>query len=504
MPVYQYQAMNAAGEELKEQVEAANADEAVAKIRAKGLFLLKIRETSKGSKKKSKGAAGDAQQAAAPKKKSGGAQFGGVSVKQVTQFTRQLSTLQDAGLPILRSLRILEQQQKPGLLKTIIRTVGEDVEGGTTLSEAMARHPKAFDRLYVNMVQAGEAGGVLDVILQRLAEFMEKAQALKRRVVGAMIYPAVVIMFAVGIVSGIMIVVVPKFQEIFSDFGSDLPGPTKLLMAISDWFIMSGGWVVVLITPPSVIMMIRQMRRADNLSAGATQILKYVLVVMAVGAFFVACAGLLIYLDMIEGPFRQVGATILMTWGSAQLYALFVVVPFCALAALIGMGKGGIGFGIDRMLLAIPVIGDILSKTSIARFSRTLGTLINAGVPILEALTITKETSGNRVYGYALGQVHDSIRQGESFAGPLRQAKVCDNMVVNMIDVGEETGDLDKMLMKVADNYDEEVEVLVAGLVSLLEPVMVIFLGSVVGFIVIALFLPLVTLINSVSGDGGG
>ncbi len=498
MPIYQYQAMNAAGQELKEQIEAPNTDEAVAKIRAKGLFLLKIRETSKAAKKKSKKAEPEAAQLGPAKKKSGG--FGKVKVKVITQFTRQLSTLQDAGLPILRSLKILEQQQKPGMLKTILGNVAESVESGMTLSEAMAQNPKAFDKLYCNMVQAGEAGGVLDVILQRLAEFMEKAQALRARVVGAMIYPAVVITFAVGIVSGIMIVVVPKFKEIFSDFGANLPGPTLLLMAISDWFLVEGGWVIVLVTPPSIIMMIARMKRSDDALSGAMEVLKYILIVMAIGMGFVVCGAALVFMQMIEGTFQQVGAAILTVWGLGQLYALYFVGPFCAVAALIGMGKGGIGYGIDRMLLMIPVVGNILSKTSIARFSRTLGTLISAGVPILEALNITKETSGNKVYGHALGRVHDSIRQGESFAGPLRQAKVCDNLVVNMIDVGEETGDLDKMLMKVADNYDNEVETLVAGLVSLLEPVMVIFLGTVVGFIVVALFLPLVTLINSVSG----
>ncbi len=505
MPFYQFQAMNAAGQELKDEVEAANADEAVAKVRAKGLFLLKIREKSGGGKKekKEKGKKDNKATQATRKKGSGAGFMGRVSVKQVTQFTRQLSTLQDAGLPILRSLRILEQQQKPGLLRVTIRNVAEDVESGATLSEAMARHPKAFDRLYVNMVAAGEAGGVLDVILQRLADFMEKAQRLKRRVVGAMIYPAAVITFSVGIVSGIMIVVVPKFQQIFTDFGTDLPGPTMLLIAISNWF-LGGGWVVVLITPPSVIMMIRMLRRADTVTAGALQVLKYIIMVMAVGAVFVVGAAILLYMGMFEASFSSVGASIITTWGSAQLYALCVVVPMTGIAAVIGVGKGGVGFGIDKMLLMIPIIGAILSKTSVARFARTLGTLISAGVPILEALNITRETSGNRVYAHALGQVHDSIRQGESFAGPLRQAKVCDSLVVNMIDVGEETGDLDKMLIKVADNYDEEVETLVAGLVSLLEPVMVIFLGTVVGFIVIALFMPMVSLINAVSEGGGG
>jgi type IV pilus assembly protein PilC len=504
MPNYQFQAMNAAGQELKEEVEAANTDEAVAKIRAKGLFLLKIREKAKSDKKKQQKSTEAAAEAKKKKKGGGGFSIGGVSVKTVTQFTRQLSTLQDAGLPILRSLRILEQQQKPGLLRTIIRSVAEDVESGSTLSEAMGRHPKAFDRLYTNMVAAGEAGGVLDVILQRLADFMEKAQRLKRRVVGAMIYPAVVITFAVGIVSGIMVVVVPKFKEIFQDFGSKLPGPTQLLLDISDWFIVGGGWVVILVTPPSFIVMVRMLKRADTIVNGALQVLKYVVMVMCVGAGFVVLAGVVIALGFYDGSFGQTGAGIITVWGSAQFYAICAVTPLAAIAALLGMGKGGVGFGIDKMMLAFPVIGNILSKTSIARFSRTLGTLISAGVPILEALNITRETSGNRVYAHALAQVHDSIRQGETFAGPLRQAKVCDNLVVNMIDVGEETGDLDKMLLKVADNYDEEVETLVAGLVSLLEPVMVVFLGTVVGFIVIALFLPLVTLINSVSGEGSG
>jgi len=216
MPKFQYEAMNQAGQEIRDEVEASTTEEALSKIRSLGYFPTKIRQ--KGGKRGD--AKGGGPGGAGPKKKKAGGGFGTGSVNQVTQFTRQLSTLQDAGLPILRSLRILEQQQKPGLLRVIIRNVGDEVEGGATLSEAMAKNPKAFDRLYCNMVQAGETGGVLDVILQRLAEFMEKAQRLKRKVVGAMIYPVVVITFAVGIVSGIMIVVVPKFKEIFQDFGA--------------------------------------------------------------------------------------------------------------------------------------------------------------------------------------------------------------------------------------------------------------------------------------------
>jgi type IV pilus assembly protein PilC len=315
------------------------------------------------------------------------------------------------------------------------------VEGGSTLSEAMARHPKVFDRLYSNMVAAGEAGGVLDVILQRLADFMEKAQKLKRKVIGAMIYPICVVSFAMLIVSGIMYFVVPKFKVIFSDFDAKLPGLTTMLLNLSDW--MVGHY-----TDPKT---------------GKTQ--------------DAAIPG----------------------------WAVIIVSPiaFIGVYKLINKFQGG-RTALDIMKLKIPILGNILQKTAVARFTRTLGTLIAAGVPILEALTITKDTSGNAVYSNALGKVHDAIREGESFAGPLKATKVVDSLVVNMIDVGEETGDLDKMLIKVADNYDDEVETLVASLVSLLEPVMVIVLGGIVGFIVIALFLPRVSLVNSLTSGGGG
>ncbi|MCP4591146.1 MAG: type II secretion system F family protein [bacterium] len=414
MATYVYEAMNREGEAVKADVEALSSEDALAKIRNLGLFPTRIRE--KGGKKK----------AGAAKKKGGMTiTFGKVSQKIIVQFTRQLSTLQDAGLPILRSLQILHEQQKPGLLRNVLRDVADDVEGGSTLSEAFAKQPKAFNRLYVNMVAAGETGGVLDVILQRLAEFMEKAQALKRKVTGAMIYPICVVSFAVGIVAGIMIVVVPKFEEIFRDFGTELPGVTKLLIGIAAWFIRGTppGWAVLLFAPIGFVLALKLIRQS----------------------------------------------------------------------------KGG-RYVVDFAFLKIPVLGNILEKTSVARFARTLGTLISAGVPILEAINITKDTSGNEVYARALGSVHDSIREGDSFANPLRAAKVCDSIVVNMIDVGEETGDLDKMLMKVADNYDEEVDVLVGSLVSLLEPLLVMGLGGVVGFIVVALFLPLVSLIEAVGG----
>jgi type IV pilus assembly protein PilC len=279
------------------------------------------------------------------------------------------------------------------------------------------------------MVNAGEIGGVLDVILQRLANFLEKAVRLRRRIVGAMIYPVAVICVAVAIVSLIMIFVIPKFQEIFNDFEVELPGLTLWLTDVSLW--MAGtatpdqvipGWVWVVFSPILVFLFFKLIRKT--------------------------------------GPGRA--AT-------------------------------------DVVRIRIPVIGPLIRKTAVARFTRTLGTLISAGVPILEAIMITRDTSGNYVYEKALTQVHDSIREGETFAGPLREAKVCDALVVNMIDVGEETGDLDTMLMKIADNYDEEVDVAVQSLLSLFEPMLVVVLGGIVGTIVLALFLPLVKMIEGVS-----
>jgi type IV pilus assembly protein PilC len=424
MPTFQYEAMNQAGQEVKDEIEAQSVEDALAKIRQQGYYPTKLRQ--KGGKRAQKAAEAGGGPGGKGKKKAVGG-LGKVKNKEIVQFTRQLSTLQDAGLPILRCLRILEQQQKPGMLRLILRNVADDVEGGSTLSEAMASQPKAFDRLYCNMVAAGEAGGVLDVILQRLADFMEKAQRLKRKVIGAMIYPIAVITFALGIVSGIMIAVIPKFKTIFNDFGTKLPGLTVALINISEWFVKGTppGWVVILFSPIALFLLVKLLKQSES-------------------------------------------------------------------------GR----FAVDTIKLKIPVLGNILAKSSVARFTRTLGTLLAAGVPILEAINITRETSGNEVYARALKSVHDDIREGESFANPLRAAKICDNIVINMIDVGEETGDLDKMLMKIADNYDEEVETLVDGLVSLLEPVMVIILGGIVGFIVVALFLPLVELINSVSSGG--
>ncbi len=425
MATFMYEALNSAGKPQKGTIEAGNTEEAIQRIKAQGYYPTSVREQA--VKKGGGLATGEGVQI--KKKRSMG--FGGVSPAVLTAFTRQLSTLQDAGLPLLRSLQILESQQKPGKMKNILIGVAEEVEGGASLSESMSKFPKAFDHLYVKMVNAGEIGGVLDLILQRLAEFMEKSQRLKRKIRGAMVYPVVVVAIAGLILTGIMIFIIPKFEEIFRDFGVALPALTRGLIYVSRWF---GG----------------------------------------------------------ANPGQQIPGVFIALPAPIVLWILWKLIR-----------KAGPGRAVtDTMLLYSPVFGKLIRKTVIARFTRTLGTLISAGVPILEAIKITKETSGNYVFEKALQRVYDSIREGEGFAGPLRESKTCDGIVVNMIDVGEETGELDAMLLKVADNYDEEVDVAVASLVSLLEPLMVVVLGGIVGVIVVAMFLPLVAMIESLQGGG--
>lgn len=428
MATFTYEALNASGKPQKGTIDAGSSEDAIKKIKEQGYFPTSVRE-QKGKKEAAKEGAVPA--AKLKKKKGGGISIGGVKTKQLTAFTRQLSTLQDAGLPLLRSLQILEEQQKPGLFKNIIQGVCEEVEGGSSLSEAMAKFPKAFNRLFVKMVAAGEVGGVLDIILQRLADFMEKAQRLKRKVVGASMYPVVVVLVAVGIVVFIMVKIIPKFKEIFAEFGVSMPLLTEKLIQTSSF--MAGtapgqkvpGWVIALAVP------------------------------------------FIIYFG----------------WKGARK-----TTP----------GRAAT----DMFLMYTPIMGGLVRKTTIAKFTRTLGTLINAGVPILEAIAITRDTAGNYVYEKALMKVHDSIREGETFAQPLREAKVVDSLVVNMISVGEETGEIDAMLLKIADNYDEEVDTAVDGLVKLIEPLLVVVLGGTVGTIVIAMFLPLVAIIEKLQSGG--
>lgn len=420
MPTFTYEAMDHTGKEVKDTIEASTQEEAQLLIRQKGFFVTKISERAAKAAGK-KGARPGQKKGAAKGKRKKSFAIGKVSAKHLTLFTRQLSTLQDAGLPLLRSLKILENQQKPGVLKNALMDVIEDIESGSTLSEAMAKHPKAFDRLYCNMVKAGEAGGALEAILQRLADFKEKSQTLKRRVKGAMVYPIVVIFVATAIVGFILYFIIPKFKAIFQDFGVDLPPMTEFLITASD-FIIQKFWVMLL-TPIAIWIFLKLLYR------------------------------------------NRTGAYIL-----------------------------------DRIKLKIPVMGQIVEKSTVARTMRTLGTLVQSGVPILDALSIVRDTAENAVFERAFTRIYESIREGETIAQPLKEARIVDDIVVNMIDVGEETGDLDTMLNKIADNYDEEVEVLVESLVSLLEPIMIVVLGGIIGFIVIALFMPLIQLISKLSG----
>lgn len=342
---------------------------------------------------------------------------GGVSTKKLTQFTTQLSILQSAGITIVRSLRICEGQLKPGPLKTVVGAVADDVESGASLSEAFGKHPAVFDRLYVNMVRAGEKGGILDEILRRLADFAEKSQRIKAKIKEALTYPIVVLLFAGAVVTFIMIFIVPKFQEIFRQFGQDLPPITQLLISTSSAF--ANYWYLVIGGP----------------------ILLYV-----------------IYRFSLRSP--------------KVLYA------------------------VDGLKLRSPIAGTLIEKTIIARFSRTLGTLLAAGVPILEALEIVQAAIPNAVLGGAVADVRASVREGETMAAPLLESNIFDDLVVNMIDVGEATGSLDKMLLKIAQTYEDEVDVQVGTLFKVLEPILLLLLAGIVGFIVVALFLPILKVMD--------
>jgi type IV pilus assembly protein PilC len=441
MPTFQFEAMDATGAEIKDVIEAPTEEEAQATIRQMGYFVTKI--TAKKSRKKA--------DAAAAKKKRGFV-FGGVKSRELTTFTRQLSILQDAGLPILRSLRILAGQAKPGRLKYSLEDTCEEIEGGSTLSEGMAKSPKCFNRLYVNMIKAGEAGGALELILQRLADFQERAESLKRKVKGAMIYPIVVVTVAVCILTFIMIKIVPAFRDIFTEFDLTLPPMTEALVGISNWCVEY--WYLIPGIPVTIWLSVKMIRK-----------------------------------------FKQ----------------------------------GRIGW--DQFIIKVPVFGNLIEKNILARTTRTLGTLVASGVPILEALNITRDTSGNATFEKMYTKVSEAIREGEAIAKPMKEnsvpgfhpvaaffwfafiggpiglliyvmkykKRIVDDIVVNMVDVGEETGELDTMLYKVADTYDEEVAVLTEGLTKLMEPLLIIFLGGAVGFIVIALFIPLVKLIEGLS-----
>ena len=439
MATFQYIAMDAQGKEQKGTVDAADRAQAIAAVRAAGLFPSAIGEV-KSAAPVAAGKKPAAKKAAAPAKKGGTLNKdikinikmpsflqGRVKPKDLTTFTRQLATLVNAGLPLMRCIEVLKKQNQIPAMGACLNGISESISGGGTFSEALTAYPKIFDNLYVNMVKAGEAGGVLEVVLNRLAEFAEKAQKIKNKVKGAMIYPSVVLLAAIGITAFLLTTVIPKFKQLFSDILGDaaLPAVTEFVMGVSD-FVQNNGL---------------------QIAAG-------------VGALIVI--------------YKVVGHT-----------------------------KGGAYF-LDVMRLKVPVTGTLVKRTAVSQVTRTLGTLLASGVPILQALQIVRDTAGNRVIANALQSVHDAVKEGESMTDPLAASGVFPPMVVSMVQVGEETGALADMLTRIANTYDDEVDNAVAGLTAAIEPALIIFLAVVVGTIVIAMFLPMIKIISSVSGAGAG
>jgi type IV pilus assembly protein PilC len=425
--------MDAHGKETKGTLDAGSQNEAIGRVKDMQLFPTKIVELDKekSAGKADKKAAGAGKPAAKAKgKKGGGANInikipglgGKVKTKVLTTFTRQLATLVDAGLPLLRGLRVLEKQEKHPTLKGIIAELALAIEGGSTFSEALAQHPKVFNRLFVNMVKAGELGGVLEVVLTRLSEFMEKAQKIKGKVIAAMFYPVAVLVVATAILIVLMVKVVPSFKQVFEGMGMQLPAFTRLVLGISE--IIKDHIFYALIGVAAIVI-----------------------------AFMV----------FVRTKFGR------YTW--------------------------------DKIRLKLPAVGPVVSKVSISRFCRTLGTLVSSGVPILQALTIVKETAGNVIIADAVNAVHESVKEGETITAPLEASGVFPPMVISMVDVGEQTGALPEMLLKIADNYDDEVDNAVAAMTSLLEPIMIVFLAVIVGSIVIAMFLPLIDMMNNMGSS---
>jgi type IV pilus assembly protein PilC len=437
MPRFEYIALDARGSESRGVVDAPNQNEVVTQLRQSGYFPTSVAPEGQGAK---------AAKGAKPLKIPKGA-APATAKKQITLFarktvgskilmifTRQLATLIDAGLPLLKGLGVLAKQEKDLVLRNAINAMADSVQGGSTFSEAMGQHPRIFNRLYVSMVKAGEIGGVLELVLTRLAEFQEKAQKIKNKVKSAMTYPLVVLVIALFIMFFLLTMIVPKFAQIFKDMlgegpGSELPWLTMRVMAASNF--LKSMWF-----PPNLFY--------------------------TLGAVFLVGLG----------------------WW-----------------ALNNTEKGRNGF--DRFKLRMPVFGDLTRKSAIARFTRTLGTLVTSGVPILQALNITKETAGNVVLSDAIMKVHDAVKEGESIVSPLEASGVFPPMVISMVDVGEETGQLPEMLLKVAEVYDDEVDNAVESLTSLLEPLMIVFLAVIVGTIVIALFLPLIEIIKRLNAGPG-
>ena len=430
MPKFNYVALDARGTESTGVIEAATSNEAIGQLRQSGYFPTSVVEEGKGGARKAGGGAKKATKStAAPSvaKKQGGIDLfkkSTVKTKTLMIFTRQLATLIDAGLPLLRGLTVLAKQEKDVVLKRTINMLADSVQGGNTFSESLAQHPKIFNKLYINMVKAGELGGVLELVLNRLAEFQEKAQKIANKVKSAMSYPMIVMAIAVLIMWFLLVFIVPKFEAIFQDMLGNKPLPEITQIVI-------------------------------GLSKGIQ-----------------------------ENFFTIIGTVV----GLIIAYNLF---------ARTEAGR----VTLDRVKLKMPLLGNLLRKSSISRFTRTLGTLVESGVPILQALNITKDTSGNAVIADAILKVHDAVKEGESIVAPLEASGVFPALVISMIDVGEETGQLPAMLLKVADVFDDEVDNAVAGLTSMLEPLMIVFLALVVGSIVIALFMPLISIIQQMQNQ---
>ncbi|MGL5016657.1 MAG: type II secretion system F family protein [Luteolibacter sp.] len=428
MANFQYSALDAKGEQTTGALTAASEAEAIQQLRAKGLYPTQITEEGKTKGKKGAPAKAKGKPAAKAKAASKGHVGGRIKPKSLMIFTRQLATLIDSGLPLLRSLTVLEKQEPNPVLKATVSALAENVQGGSTFSESLAQHPKIFNKLYVNMVKAGELGGVLEIVLNRLAEYQEKAQKLKNKIVSAMVYPVIVMFIAVAILVFLMIFIVPKFKEMFSATDSELPLISKIVFGMSEFFLARPLFV------PNVL---------------------FVFIAFIVGVFLFNLWG------------RTAGGRVI----------------------------------IDNMKLKMPVLGDIQRKSAVSRFSRTLGTLVTSGVPILQALNITRDTAGNVVISKAIEKVHEAVKEGETIVTPLQASGVFPNMVISMVDVGEETGQLPEMLLKVADVYDDEVDNAVTALTSILEPIMIVILALIVGSVVFALFLPLIKMISTMGNQ---
>ena len=422
MPRYNYVALDARGQEATGLLDAASTNEAIGQLRQAGYFPTSVYEEAKAGRdgKEARRAAKMAR-ATKPRGKTSIVLFQRKKIKPkvLMIFTRQLATLIDSGLPLLRSLNVLAKQEPDAVLKNTINKLADAVQGGNTFSDALALHPRIFNDLYVNMVKAGEVGGVLELVLNRLAEFQEKAAKIKNKVVAAMVYPVIVITLATAIMAFLLVFIVPKFEAVFHDMLGDKPLPAVTRFVINASNTLQNHWLIVI----------------------------GVLVAIVAGYRFMN-----------------------------------------------GIKPGR--YAIDRSKLHLPLFGNLNRKTAISRFSRTLGTLVTSGVPILQALNITRETAGNMVIARAISQVHDSVKEGESIVQPLEASGVFPPMVISMVDVGEETGQLPEMLLKIADVYDDEVDNAVAGLTAALEPLMIVFLAVIVGTIVLALFMPLIAIIQ--------